>query len=193
MPRKPKRKTLLKGDHPRKILGITQSDFSGFFGISPSLLSMIELRKRTWPDSSNHLRSTFFKAFYSNETEPLPVPELGVLQDWEIVEFRKEVKKLHAEILNLGILLEDMIFDADQALRLHQVTRRLESEFPDPQSHPSVFISLWKHKSAVVYRKTGPVQQELVRLRIEALQKRKAYLEGLFPKENPELPDSPSA
>ena len=170
------RKQLYSSLKPREKVGISQDDYATFCDITRSQLNMIERGKRSWPWRKRDNRWIFEKAVGDNDTDPLPVPELFKLTSEEIKDFKQSISKLNTQIEPMKLKLENMVLSGDQLHRLYQVTSRLEKTF-EADSTEELCILLWKRRSREKYQKNSQIQQRLLQLDIEAMQKKKAFLE----------------
>jgi hypothetical protein len=76
----------------------------------------------------------------------------------------------------MKVRLEDIEMAGDQMHRLYQVTSRLEKAFP-ADSDEVLCMVLSKRRSKEKYQKNSKIQQRLLQLDIEAMQKKKEFLE----------------
>jgi len=151
-----------------------------FSHVSQSLLNMIEMGKRSWPFGKNGGRLELEIALEATNQNPIPVSELIQMEEWEKNEIRKAVSIIGARLNTLQIELEDMEFNSQQAIRLFQVTTILEKTFPADSTEERCIL-LWKRRSREKYQKNSQLQQRLLQLDIEAMQKKKAFLEECLP------------
>jgi transcriptional regulator with XRE-family HTH domain len=176
MPRINMRTRLFFSLRSREKLGITQREYAMFSHVSQSLLNMIEMGKRSWPFGRNGGRLELEIALEATNQSPISVSELIQMEEWEKNEIRKAVSIIGARLNTLKVELEDMEFFSQQAIRLYQVTSRLEKTF-EADSTEERCILLWKRRSREKYQKNSQIQQRLHQLDIEAMEKKKAFLE----------------
>lgn len=176
MPRTKIRTRLFSRLRSREKLGITQKEYAIFCHVSQSLLNMIEMGKRFWPFGRNGGRLELEVALQANDQNPLPVSELFHLEEWERKDIRKTVSKMNSRLTLMQVELEDMDFNSQQAIGLYQVTSRLEKTFQADSTEDRCIV-LWKRRSREKYQKSSKIQQRLLQLDIEAMQKKKAFLE----------------
>ena len=164
----------------RELLGISQEEYAIFFGISPSMLSMIETNKRYWPGMGDN---DIVMAYSEAEKDPAPVSIP--------LELTLE-KKSDLEILFLTLKRDlfkneqgqkKTVFGQQQCERRLKTCARLREKYTDPQSLQAKLIDLWEKTAQYKLEEKLPVELELEEIQLEALRKQLAVMEKWMKKE----------
>jgi len=166
----------------RESLGITQEDYASFCGISKSMLSMIEINERYWP-LGKHNHSWIAVDFNEVEKNPSDILAFEKAEDWEIKEYKLYALKLSIEIYKAENLLEEMEFKYKAASMRMKTCLKLRLRFTNPDSVEVSLLNLWEQTAKVDLRKYKPLNQQLIRLKLENLNAKKLLVEDWL-KEN---------
>jgi transcriptional regulator with XRE-family HTH domain len=165
----------------RELLGISQEEYAAFFGVSPSMLSMIEINKRNWPGMGDNDMTVAYKEA-ENDPAPLSIPmELTPekISDLEIVFLT-----LKRDLFKNEQGLKKTTFGQQQCERRLKTCARLREKYTDPQSLQVKLINVWERTAQIkLFEEKLPVELELEEIQLEAVRKQMAVLEKWLKKE----------
>jgi len=113
-------------------------------------------------------------------------PDLSVLEkaeSWELQEYKRDALKISIEIYKAENLLEEMEFKYKAASMRMKTCLKLRIRFTNPDSMEVSLLNLWEQTAKVDLRKYKPLNQQLIRLKLENLNVKKLLVEDWL-KEN---------
>lgn len=164
----------------RELLGISQEEYAIFFGVSASMLSMIETNKRYWPGMGDN---DMVMAYSEAEKDPAPVSIPMEVTPEKISDLEVLFLTLKRDLFKNEQGQKKTTFGRQQCERRLKTCARLREKYTDPQSLQVKLIDLWERTAQFKLEEKLPVEIELEEIQLEAVRKQMAVLEKWLKKE----------
>lgn len=164
----------------RELLGISQEEYAAFFGVSPTMLSMIEINKRNWPGMGDN---DMFMAFSEAEKDTTPVSIPTEMTPAKKSEMKIRFLTLKRELFQNEERQEKTTFGQKQCERRLKTCARLRKKYTDPETLQSKLLNAWELTAQYKLVEKHPVDAELEEIQLEAIRKQMAVLEKWLKKE----------
>lgn len=159
----------------REMIGASQEFYAGFCGISKSMLSMIEIRKRDWPISKGD--SEIALAFIEAEKMEMDFSEYEQLKPYEVNDYEQRYLKLKGDVLRLEKGRKKNAFSVLQAKRMLKTCKVLRQKSEALSPFQMQTIELWETLAKNKLEEKRQIDLDILDLQIAGLKKQLEVLE----------------
>lgn len=164
----------------REKLGISQSDYAHFCGISKSLLGMIEIGQRSWPAGKTTADLPLHMAFLEAEQQPHDLSAVEKPPVSRIKVWQKRLREIRLEQYRQSNILEEMAFQLETCRRRWQTCQHLRQRYPELAAEQQLLLELWERKALRLMQNNSEEEQALLRFRLDCLNREQALLESFL-------------